>query len=127
MNAAAMNTTALAFIGDAVYEIYIRKLAFDTGQTNADRLHRMTVQYVKAEGQALALKEIMPRLTEQETALVKRARNHKTTTKPKNVDPVTYKQATALEALIGYLYLAGEDARLDELVSMAIAAIDNQE
>lgn len=127
MNVSGMNTTALAYMGDAVYEAYVRKLLLQTGQQNVDRLHQMAVQYVRAEGQAFALKEILPRLTEDEQALVKRARNRKTTSKPKNADPVLYKHATAFEALIGHLYLSGAEDRLAEVLRMATGAIGDTE
>ena len=91
-----INTTALAFMGDAVYEIYVRRHVMESGQVNADRLHQMAVRYVRADGQAQAIKRMMRDnlLTEEETALVKRARNHRTTSKPRNADPVIYKPVT---------------------------------
>ena len=122
-----MNTTALAFIGDAVYEVFVRETVLATGQSNADALHRMAVKYARAEGQAQALKALLPMLTAEELALVKRARNRKSATKPKNVDPVLYKLATAFEALVGQLYLSGNSARLVEILESAIKAIDGAE
>ena len=83
-----MNTTALAFIGDSVYEVYIRKHVMGKGQVNADVLHREAVRFVRAEAQAGALKLLMDELPEAELNLVKRARNKKSATKPKNADPV---------------------------------------
>lgn len=116
-----MNTAALAFMGDAVYEVYIRKLVMSAGQTRADRLHVMAVPYVRAQGQASAVKKMMNDgfLTEEELALVKRARNHKISSKPKNAGPVEYKLATAFEALVGALYLSGETQRLEEIIKEA--------
>ena len=124
-----MNTTALAFMGDAVYEVYIRKLVMSDGQTRADRLHAMAVPYVRAKGQATAVKKMMNEgfLTEEELALVKRARNHKISSKPKNAGPVEYKLATAFEALLGALYLCGEIQRLEEIVKEAEAIIRNMQ
>jgi len=116
----AVNTTALAFLGDAVYEVAVRRHLLDTGQANADQLHRMAVGFVRAEGQAAALKLLMGELTADEQALVRRARNKKITSKPKNADPVTYKLATAFESLVGWLYVSGEEARLRRLVTRAI-------
>ena len=117
-----INTTALAFVGDAVYEIYVRTHVLKTGQTNADRLHQMAVKYVRADGQAKAVKYMMNTnfLTEEEIALVKRARNHKTTSKPRHADPVIYKLSTAFESLLGSLYLAGKTERMEEIISKAI-------
>ena len=119
-----MNTTALAYLGDAVYEVFVRKTVLATGQSNADALHQLSVKYVRAEGQARALKALLPGLTEQELALVKRARNRRTVSKPKNADPVQYKLATAFEALIGHLYLSGEEERLTAILTAAVQAID---
>ena len=120
----AVNTTAMAFIGDAVYEMHVRDHVLRSGLVRADGLHRAAVRYVKAESQAKALKALMDSLTEPETALVKRARNRKITSMPKNADPVDYKLATAFEALIGVLYVTGDQERMDELIRQAIAAID---
>ncbi|MBR0597285.1 Mini-ribonuclease 3 [Sinanaerobacter chloroacetimidivorans] len=123
-NIAYLNTTVLAYLGDSVYEMHVRKHVFDTGQVNADRLHQSAVKYVRAEAQAYALKEMLEELTESELALVKRARNKKITSKPKNADPVIYKWATAFEALIGYLYLAQEEERLTMIIQQTLEAIE---
>ena len=96
-----------------------------TGQINADRLHAMAVPFVRAEGQASAVKKLMAEfLTEEEILLVKRARNHRTTSKPRNADPVAYKLATAFEALIGYMYLAGNISRAEEIIAKALEIIE---
>ena len=122
--AKSINTTALAYIGDAVYEVAVRKYIMETGQHNADRLHQIAIHFVRAEGQALAVKTLMDELTEQEQALVRRARNKKITSKPKHADPVTYKLATAFEAFVGYLYLAEEHERLSWFIDRAIDVIN---
>ena len=124
MNPALGNTTALAYIGDAVYELYIRENIIKSGQTNADIMHRISINYVSAEAQANTLKKIYDALKESERELVRRARNHKISSKPKNAAPVDYKLATAFEALIGYLYMSGDKERMDEVLSMAAAAAD---
>ena len=121
-----LNTTALAYIGDAVYEVHVRNHVLQSGQVNADKLHQMAVQYVKAEGQAKALKAIFDELSEEEQDLVRKARNRKTGSKPKNVDPVLYKFATAFEALIGYHYMADNQSRINEIVALAFAAIERE-
>lgn len=121
-----INTTALAFMGDAVYEVYVRKHVMETGQTNADRLHQMAVPYVRAKGQAQAVKTMLTGfLSEEESALVRRARNRKTISKPKNADIIDYKMATAFEALIGFLYLSGEESRLEEVMAETVRIIEN--
>lgn len=118
-----MNTTALAYIGDAVYEVYIRKHVLSKGSVHVDVLHQKSVEYVRADGQAAALKRIFDRLTPDEQALVKRARNHKSSSRPKSTDPVTYKWATAMEALVGYLYIENQSRRLDEIMDLVIREI----
>lgn len=123
-NIAYMNTTVLAFLGDSVYETFIRSHVIRKGQVNADLLHRAAVRFVRADAQAYALKSMMEELTEQEQNLVKRARNKKISTKPKNADPVVYKWATAFEALIGFLYLSQEHGRMEELISKTIELIE---
>lgn len=123
-NIAYMNTTVLAFLGDSVYETVIRNHVIRKGQVNADLLHRAAVRFVRADAQAYALKSMMEGLTEEEQNLVKRARNKKISTKPKNADPVVYKWATAFEALIGFLYLSQEHGRMEELISKTIELIE---
>lgn len=124
----AINTTALAFMGDAVYEVYVRKYVMEQGFVSADILHKAAVKYVKADAQAEAVKKLMKDfLTEEEIALVKRARNRKSTSKSRSAGPVAYKLATAFEALIGYLYLAEKKERAREIMALAVKIIDGEE
>lgn len=125
-NIAYMNTTVLAFLGDSVYENYVRKHVIDKGQVNADLLHKNAVRFVRADAQAYALKAMMDELTEEEQSLVKRARNKKISTKPKNADPVVYKWATAFEALVGFLYLSESFDRLEDRIFKAITLIEGR-
>lgn len=120
-NTEFMNTTVLAYLGDAVYEVYVRKHVIDTGQVHANRLHTSAVRYVKAAAQARIIREVFDELPEAQQALVKRARNKKSATKAKNADPIDYKWATAFEALVGYLYL---EERTEELDALFIRAKD---
>ncbi|MDD4583683.1 MAG: ribonuclease III domain-containing protein [Eubacteriales bacterium] len=115
-----INTTILAFMGDAVYEMHVREHLVHTGQIHGDKLHRAAVKYVRAEAQAEAIKGMLDILSQDELGLVKRARNKQITSKPKNADPLTYKWATALEALIGYLYLEGKWERMEEIIGKAM-------
>ncbi len=126
MKTEAINTTALAYIGDGVYEIFVRKLMVTRGWAAADHLHRETVKYVRAESQAYAIKNIMDMLTPEEQDLIRRARNRKSVTKPRNADPVSYKMATAMEALIGYLFLTDQNDRIEEIMTKAVEAIDGK-
>ena len=116
-----MNPLALAYVGDAVYEQFVRDRVVLSGKCggHADLLHKTGVHYVCAAAQAAALHSLEGELTEAEAALVRRARNHRIATKPKNTDPMTYKYATAFEALIGFLHLSGEDGRALELMQKA--------
>ena len=125
LNPREINTTALAFIGDAVYEVFIRKYVMERGPHNADMLHRKAVFYVRAEGQAKAIKSLIRDfLTEEEIAFVKRARNHKSVSKSRSAGPVAYKLATAFEALIGYLYLDGQQERLAGVMEVAVSRLE---
>lgn len=125
VNPREINTTALAFIGDAVYEVFIRKYVMERGPHNADMLHRKAVFYVRAEGQAKAVKSLIRDfLTEEEIAFVKRARNHKSVSKSRSAGPVAYKLATAFEALMGYLYLDGQQERLAGVMEEAVSRIE---
>ncbi len=118
-----VNTTALAYMGDAVYEQAVREEILKRGSYHVNNLHRLATQFVKAHAQAKIIKTMFDELTEKEQSLVKRARNRKYTTKAKNADPVTYKWATAFEALVGYLYLAEENERLDWVLARAIEIV----
>jgi len=126
-NIAFMNTTVLAFLGDSVYETYVRRYVMEKGQVNADILHRAAVRFVRADAQAYAMKAMMDELTEAEQNLVKRARNKKISTKPKNADPVVYKWATAFEALIGFLYLSQNQERMEEKILRTIELIEKKQ
>lgn len=116
-----VNTTALAYMGDAVYEQAVREHILKRGSYNVNALHNLATRYVKASAQAKIIKSIFDELSEEEQALVKRARNRKYHTKAKNADPVTYKWATAFEALVGYLYLAEDQERLEQIIDRALS------
>ncbi|MDR1571195.1 MAG: ribonuclease III [Clostridiales Family XIII bacterium] len=118
------NTAALAFIGDAAYELYVRRHVMGLGLSHADRLHAAATRYVRASAQAGAVKLMYDGLPEGEQALVRRARNRKTANKPRNADPAEYKWATAFEALLGYYCASGQEDRLREAAETAIGIID---
>ncbi len=127
MDIEKMSGTTLAYMGDAVYEVYVRQYVLEKDSVDVNKQNRLAIKFVRAEGQAYAIKKMLPNLTEEEQLLVKRARNRKITSKPQNVKPVTYKLATAFEAFIGYLYLSGQKERLEEIVKEAIELIDSAE
>ena len=121
------STTVLAFIGDAVYELYIRTHVAGGVNGSADILHKRAVRYVRAETQASSVKEMMTGfLTDEEIALVKRARNHKGPNRSRSAGAVEYKLATAFEALIGALYLDGKIGRAEQIMEKAVALTDGR-
>ncbi len=125
MKSTVLNTTELAFLGDAFFEIEVRKRVLQGGLRGADRLHRKAVRYVRAEAQARMIKVLFDEeLTDTERDFVKRARNRKSATKPKNASVMDYKWATAFEALLGKLYVEENQDRLAEITEKAIAVID---
>lgn len=109
-----------AYIGDCIYEIYIRMHFVNTTKLNPHKLHIETIKYVKAKAQAEILNNIHDRLTEKEIEIVRRGRNAESHHVPKNADMKEYMYATAFEALIGYLYLSKQDDRLKEILSMCL-------
>ena len=118
------NSLVLAYIGDSVYELYIREYLVKKGFVKVKDLQNEAVKYVSAKGQALILKRLLnsDALTLEEQKIVKSARNHKSHGS-KSTDILTYKHATALEALIGYLYLFKKYDRLDSVMEMIKEAI----
>ncbi len=106
---------ALAFLGDAVYELMVREHLSRLGNMPAHTLHIKAVRMVRASAQAKAVQLIAPELTEEETAMYKRGRNANSTTVPKNADPCEYRAATGLETLFGFLYLKEQHERISVL------------
>ncbi|MBQ6456514.1 MAG: Mini-ribonuclease 3 [Mogibacterium sp.] len=121
-----LNTTALAYLGDAVYEVIIRGMILEKFPQDAGKAHKHAVKYVSAEGQARAARQLIAEgfLTEEEEALLKRARNHRSMSRPQHADPRDYKYATGFEALLGYLHLAGKQGRIREITDRAIQITD---
>lgn len=121
-----MDTTTLAFVGDAVYEEYVREYVVQCGSQKANKLHAQSVRFVNAGAQAGIIKELFDSLPEDEQALVKRARNKKTNTKAKNADPIDYKWSTAFEALIGYYKLSGKTMELEDIIIRALNIVEGK-
>lgn len=112
-----LNPLALAYIGDAVFENYVREIIVLTDDTRKVHLmHRKAIAVVNAHSQASLLEKIKGELDEKELYIVQRGKNSKPHTVPKNADVLEYKAATAFEALLGYLYVIGEEERLAELL-----------
>jgi ribonuclease-3 family protein len=114
------SSLALAYIGDAVYDIIIRTLVLETGNHKVKQFHRMTSSVVKAESQAELARSIETEFTEEELAVYHRGRNAKSATSAKNASIVDYRVATGFEALLGYLYLKQEISRALSLVSIGL-------
>ena len=117
-----INSKVLAFIGDAVYEVMIRSYLLKMKTNDVNKLETLKVKYVSAKSQALILDDLINKnvFSEKELSIIKRARNTKLSSKPKNTDIITYKKATALEALIGYLYIKKDFKRMDEIKNLIV-------
>lgn len=122
MNILEINVLVLAYLGDTIYENYVRKYLINKGIANVNDLQKEAVNYVSAKSQSMYLKKMMDCnfLSNEELDVVKRARNYKTTSHPKNCDIITYKYATGLEALIGYLNLKENIERIDEIMNFIL-------
>ena len=116
----AYSPLTLAYIGDCVYDLVIRAVVVERGNEPANKLHKKTVAYVKAQTQAAMIEALLPYLTEEEEAVYKRGRNAKSYTSAKNASIGDYRKATGMEALVGYLYLTGQEARIMELIKTGL-------
>ena len=113
-----MSPLTWAYIGDCVYELYIRQELINKTNLKPHKLHVDAIKYVKASKQARILQEIMPKLTEEEKDIVRRGRNAENHHLPKNASVEEYMYSTAFESLIGYLYLTKQDERLKEILRL---------
>lgn len=111
----AISSIGLAHMGDAVFEVLVRGWLCAHGKATGKGLHQATIHLVCAESQAERAERILPLLTEEELAVFKRGRNAQVHTVPGHASRAQYGEATALEALLGWLYLRGEKARINEL------------
>ena len=117
---------ALAYIGDAVYEVYVRKHIMENSHEQVNKLHKKAIKYVSAKAQAHIIQVLENKFTQAEQAIFKRVRNAVSNTVPKNTDVITYKIATGFEAVIGYLYLNNETERLDCILKESIDIIEGK-
>lgn len=127
LNIEMLNGATLAYVGDAVYELAVRRHVLAKGKTQVNKLHREAVAYVGAIGQAKVMLTWINDddfLTQEEIKFYKRGRNHKANTKAKNASIGDYRQATGFESLMGWLSLTNQNERLDQLISEAIRIID---
>lgn len=113
---------ALAYVGDAVYDLVIRTVVTEQANRPANDLHHITVKYVNAGAQAEIVTALMDRLTEEELDIYRRGKNAKPHTMAKNASLAEYRRATGFEAVLGYLYLTDRTGRLLELVKEGISA-----
>ncbi len=126
-NAAALPALVLAYLGDAVYELYVRRHLVSCGFMKVDALHKQAVRFVNAATQAQVLHALAGGLAEDEAAVVRRGRNAKSGSAPKNISVTDYRHGTAFEALIGYLYLAGREERIGEIFDAACKIVMSAE
>ncbi len=117
-------TSVLAYVGDAVYELYIRMHIVSRIGGQSGVLHKKAVKYVSATSQAHAVRVLYDELTEEEQSVFRRGKNGHQGSMAKNASPADYKYATGLETLIGYLYLSGNEERMEELIRRIITIVE---
>ena len=117
-----INVITLAYIGDAVYEVYVREYLISKGIAKVEELQKESVKYVSAKSQCKILSYLIENnlLTEIELDIVRRGRNYKRTSHPKNTDIITYKRSTGLECLIGSLRIEKKEERIKEIMDFIV-------
>ncbi|HFU3714761.1 TPA: Mini-ribonuclease 3 [Streptococcus suis] len=122
-----INGIALAFEGDAVYSMYVRRHLIFKGLTKPNQLHGEANKYVSAKAQASLISSLLEAqlLTEKEEEIYKRGRNANSHTKAKNADIVTYRMSTGFEAVLGYLHMTDQIQRLEELIAWCIVQVES--
>ncbi len=123
-----LNSLALAYMGDAVFETYVRHHLIQSGKVRPNQLHREATNYVSAKAQAMVAHRLIEEevLSEDEITVLKRGRNAKSGSVPKNTDVQTYRYSTGFEALIGTLYLSKNEVRLQELIKKAFLIVEEK-
>lgn len=129
LNVKQMKSLALAYMGDAVYEVHVREHLLLTGQVKPNQLHQQAITFVSGKSQAAVILHWLETglLTEEEERVAARGRNAKSGSIPKNTSVQTYRYSTAFEALIGYHYLLENTTRLTELLEHAIQFVEGRE
>jgi ribonuclease-3 family protein len=115
---------ALAYVGDVVFELFVRTRLIERGHVKVGDLHKQAVTYVRAKGQAAALASLQASLSDQEQDVVRRGRNAKGHSTPRGSDAAEYAAATAFETLVGFLYLSGRDERLAQVLLSAANCLE---
>jgi len=115
-----LNPLALAFIGDAIYEVFVRQYLLSLNNHRPYHLHKQATLYVSAKAQANSLIKWLPMLTDEELEVVKKGRNAKSGGVPKNTEMLTYRHSTGFECLIGYLYFQQKFERLNTLMNVTV-------
>ena len=126
INLSVISNQTLAFIGDSVYDLYIRTYLASKSTKKTGLLHKEATRYVSAKAQAMIIDKIMDNLTEEEIEIYKRGRNTSIQSISKNADITEYKKATGFEALIGRIYIEKKTERLEELINIAIEIAENR-
>lgn len=119
-----MSPLVFAYVGDALYEIYIRRYIVHKYKFKVNELHKISTKFVKASAQAKIVHALEDELTEEEWKMVKKGRNQKSGSVAKNASITDYKYATGFECLLGYLYLLEKTERLEKIISKAIQVIE---
>ena len=127
LNPAQLSTPSLAYLGDCVMELCVRTRLLQRGFSTSRDLNAEALHYVRAGAQADAVERILPILTEQEAAVYRRGRNIGHTNGPKSATVAQYRMATGLEVLFGYLYVTGQQSRIDELFLLAYEPMEQTE
>ncbi|KRN88457.1 hypothetical protein IV53_GL000421 [Ligilactobacillus ceti DSM 22408] len=123
-----LNGIVLAYMGDSIYEVYVRRHLLEKGLTKPSKLHQRATHYVSAKAQAFLVTKMEEEglMTETEAGFYKRGRNAKSHTSAKNTSVLTYRVSTGFEALIGYLYLSGQTQRLEEVIAWCIQTVEKE-
>lgn len=117
VEAMQLNPVALAFVGDTVYSLYVRERLALSGCGKVSQLQRVAAKVVSAKGQSAFLDKLIPLFTEEEADIFRRGKNAKKGTKSKSASSLEYNRSTGLEAVLGYLYLIGEEERIKQLLA----------
>ena len=129
MDVNLINVMSLAYLGDSIYEVYIREYLIRNGIAFVEDLQREAIKYVSAKSQAKILTYLIDNnlLTDIELDVVRRGRNYKRASHPKNTDIITYKMSSGFEAMIGYLYLSNNKERIDEIINYVLGGMYEKE